>query len=290
MIPVYDRADDLAVTLRSVAAQHRAPDQVVVVDDGSSDGSAEVARRLAAEVGAPVDVVVQANAGVGAARNAGRAAARGDVLVFLDTGDTLRPRALAVVADRVARGADLVSWSVSFRYDDGREEVHLPRPKGPAFHGVAAVGTPGSLAVATDLFDAAGGFAVGLPFSENTELLLRIGRVVHETGRTVSATNEVLLDNLLPAGKSFAASAGNRLAGATYLLTHHRDLLATEPAALGSYLAIAGVNAARLGRYDEARSRFTEAARQRPTDLRRWARVMAATVPLVGRRVWPAGR
>lgn len=92
VIPCYNQARYLSDAIRSVREQTRCAIECIVVDDGSKDGTGE----LAAELGAIV--VRQANRGVSAARNAGLSVARGDFIVFLDADDVLLP-------DAVARGA-----------------------------------------------------------------------------------------------------------------------------------------------------------------------------------------
>ncbi len=90
VVAVYDVRSWVRECLESVA--HHAPDgtQVVVVDDGSTDGSAEVCDEMAA--GRPGWTVVhQPNRGLGAARNAGLAAAEGEYVGFVDGDDLLLP-------------------------------------------------------------------------------------------------------------------------------------------------------------------------------------------------------
>jgi glycosyltransferase involved in cell wall biosynthesis len=79
VVPTYNRAPVLARCLDALAAQDPAPDEVVVVDDGSTDGT----RAVLAERGW-VRAVHQPNGGRAAAKNAGVAAARGDVVLFID--------------------------------------------------------------------------------------------------------------------------------------------------------------------------------------------------------------
>ena len=86
--------------VESALAQSLPPTQVVVVDDGSTDDSRE---RLAGITDARVEVVLQPNAGVVAARNAGAARAQGDWLVFLDADDLLDARYLELTWEATLR-------------------------------------------------------------------------------------------------------------------------------------------------------------------------------------------
>jgi glycosyltransferase involved in cell wall biosynthesis len=82
-IPVRDGEAYLAEAIESVLGQSRPCDQVVVVDNGSTDRSAEIARGY----GSAVEVVSEPREGIGAARNAAMRAARGTHVAFLDADD-----------------------------------------------------------------------------------------------------------------------------------------------------------------------------------------------------------
>jgi glycosyltransferase involved in cell wall biosynthesis len=90
VIPAFNAAATIAHTLQSVAAQTSAAWEVVVVDDGSADGTAAIADRFARDDGR-FRVQRQANAGEAAARNAGIVAARHEWLLFLDADDWIAP-------------------------------------------------------------------------------------------------------------------------------------------------------------------------------------------------------
>ncbi len=88
VVPVFDTESYVEACLASVLSQDHTALQVVVVDDGSTDGSREVVRRLAA-TDPRVELLTQPNGGLGAARNTGAGAARGEFLAFVDSDDTV---------------------------------------------------------------------------------------------------------------------------------------------------------------------------------------------------------
>ncbi|MHB8240383.1 MAG: glycosyltransferase family 2 protein [Solirubrobacteraceae bacterium] len=91
VIPVHGGERFIAEALDSVAAQSHTPVETIVVDDGSPDASAQLAS------GRPgVRVLRQAHRGVAAARNAGVAGARGELIAFLDQDDLWQPSKLAL--------------------------------------------------------------------------------------------------------------------------------------------------------------------------------------------------
>ena len=83
IIPTFNAAATLARAIESVRAQSWPAHEIIVVDDGSTDATAEVTRQY----GAAVRLIQQPNSGVSVARNAGAAAATGDWLAFLDADD-----------------------------------------------------------------------------------------------------------------------------------------------------------------------------------------------------------
>jgi glycosyltransferase involved in cell wall biosynthesis len=82
VLPVFNGASFLAAAIDSVLAQTRRADEVIAIDDGSTDDSRAILARYP-----PIRVVSQANAGCAAARNAGGALASGDAIAFVDQDD-----------------------------------------------------------------------------------------------------------------------------------------------------------------------------------------------------------
>ena len=93
VIPCYDRAHVVADAVASVLAQDPAPRRVIVVDDGSADGSAAAIRALAAGDARIVAVILPRNGGASAARNVGLALCTSPWIAFLDSDDVWLPGA-----------------------------------------------------------------------------------------------------------------------------------------------------------------------------------------------------
>jgi glycosyltransferase involved in cell wall biosynthesis len=116
VIPVYNGERYVAEAIRSALGQSLPPVECIVVDDGSTDASAEVAMSF----GEAVTYVHQENGGVSLARNRGAACARGEVVAFLDHDDVWLPdkleRQLALLCDS---GAALVTCATILVTADG---------------------------------------------------------------------------------------------------------------------------------------------------------------------------
>jgi glycosyltransferase involved in cell wall biosynthesis len=102
IVPCYNGEKYLAEALESIRAQTRPAHELIVVDDGSTDGSATVAESYGATV------IRQANLGEGAARNAGIRASSGDAIAWLDADDRWRAQHIEVVAGLLERHSEAV--------------------------------------------------------------------------------------------------------------------------------------------------------------------------------------
>ena len=94
IIPVYNREKLIGECLRSVLGQSHRNLQVILIDDGSTDGTLEVCKEFAA-ADSRVVLLQPGHRGVSGARNAGLDAATGEYVFFVDSDDVLHPRALA---------------------------------------------------------------------------------------------------------------------------------------------------------------------------------------------------
>lgn len=117
ILPAYNAAAFIARAIDSVLAQTWPAEEIIVVDDGSTDATAAIV----AGYGERVRYLRQDNAGVSAARNAGAQAAGGDWLAFLDADDWYYPDRLKWHADCIARDAalDFLTGDYDYRRPDG---------------------------------------------------------------------------------------------------------------------------------------------------------------------------
>jgi glycosyltransferase involved in cell wall biosynthesis len=181
IIPSFNRLSYLPRTLESVTAQTFRDFEVIVVDDGSTDGTLDYLNSL----GSKARIVCQDNLGAGAARNAGAEIARGDYLAFLDSDDVWLPWTLATFAQLIqeAPPAALLSAAVYEFLDDS--ELGQLRFLSPEFkyfpdyfaasHTGFYIGS-GMAVVRRSAFAKAGGFSLVKINAEDHDLALRMGQ------------------------------------------------------------------------------------------------------------------
>ncbi len=185
VIPTFNRAATLPAAVESALAQRHNPVEVVVVDDGSTDDTASVLARF----GDRIVTVRQDNTGASGARNRGVHAARGSVLIFLDSDDLLRPEAVAHHLAVLSDGGAAVPCSMGDlemqRADGSVESMFAVRRLRPtAGHGLWVnvhdvlttrfLFTNQTLAVRRKAFEAVGGYDESLWVMEDFDLAMRL--------------------------------------------------------------------------------------------------------------------
>ena len=120
VMPVFNHARFLDRTLASVAAQTRLPDELVVVDDGSGDGSADIVAAFARIAPFPVTLARQPNAGADRALNRGMALARGATIALLNSDDGYAAARLERLCAALAGDVMLAFSDVALIDDDDR--------------------------------------------------------------------------------------------------------------------------------------------------------------------------
>ena len=121
IIPVYNVESWLPRSVDAILANDTGGCELILVDDGSKDGSPVLCDRYAAEHPELIRVIHQKNAGPGAARNAGIAAAKGEWYLFVDSDDRLAPDALTRLREvMAAEDADVISFQFYKESVDGK--------------------------------------------------------------------------------------------------------------------------------------------------------------------------
>jgi hypothetical protein len=211
IVPTYQRREPVKRAVASVLSQTFRDFELVVVDDGSTDGTGETLAAL----GDRIRYVWQENAGVAAARNTGVEMARGRIVAFLDSDDRWLPEHLAVVTEALARHPEavLASTCPMFRvtgHEDPRDAKLLDLRHRLIDYG-ATVGFTACVAVRREALLKAGCFDEGIRAEEDTDLWTRLGTlgpIATVRRRTVvyQRTDASLRDSARRAGDSLAGA------------------------------------------------------------------------------------
>ena len=192
IIPAYNRSDLIGETLRSVLAQSRPASEIIVVDDGSTDGTCDV---VTEQFGKDVILIRQRNAGAGAARNAGLARATGEMIHFQDSDDISSLNTYEVQGAAIERGADMAygPW-LKTRFHGARlAPDHFVLQQGPmpdlrrlSVHTlmITWVTVFQPCLFRRSVLEAAGPYRTDLAPSEDMELAYRISRITNKLAHT----------------------------------------------------------------------------------------------------------
>lgn len=187
VIPLFNKEGSIANTIGSVLRQSRLPDELIIVDDGSKDSSAYIAKSVLAEAGDDIawTFIAQENAGVSVARNRGADESRSRYIAFLDADDEWSPEYVAEL-QRLATAcpsAAVLTVRSAERREDGRivpRSSSLPdffgtidNPLDRYRKGYGIIHTSGT-AIRRDAWDRSGGFPVGATNSQDVFLWLRL--------------------------------------------------------------------------------------------------------------------
>ena len=178
IIPTYNRWQMLCEGVDSVLGQTYAGYELIVVDDGSEDRTADKLRRKYA---GRLSVISQPHRGVAAARNRGVRASRGPWIAFLDSDDLWHPRKLETQVRFVAANPRVTICQTEEIWIRNGVRVNPKnshrKPSGNIFRASLelCLVSPSAVMMTRDLFETAGGFDEDLPVCEDYDLWLRIG-------------------------------------------------------------------------------------------------------------------
>lgn len=176
IIPTYNRWPMIGEAVESVLAQSFQDFELIVVDDGSSDGTAERIRAL----GGDIRIIVRSRCGVSAARNYGASVARGRYFAFLDSDDLWLAGKLAVQTAFMMEHPEMhICQTEEIWLRHGKRvnpKAKHRKPSGDIFRPSLelCLVSPSAVMMTQKLFEEVGGFDESFPVCEDYDLWLRI--------------------------------------------------------------------------------------------------------------------
>jgi glycosyltransferase involved in cell wall biosynthesis len=180
IIPTFNRVELLKRALDSVFCQRFKEFEIIVVDDGSTDGT----RKYLQDLGAAVKFCTQPNSGPSGARNAGARQARGEYLAFLDSDDLWFPWTLDIYAMVLVKAnypAFMAGKPRRFVSEEALSDIREASPQWQQFEDYLESGDQwrwwgvSSFVIQRETFMNVGGFSVDLENGEDGDLALRLG-------------------------------------------------------------------------------------------------------------------
>lgn len=187
IIPLYNKAPYIRKALESVLAQTYTDYELIIVDDGSTDGSAEIAEAFLQDPAfrlialSPNRLIRQANSGVSAARNNGFSVSSAEYIAFLDADDWWEPTYLERMAQLIEDYPDAGLYASNYvYYKPGKTHVALNIPMGyinypKAYYESNAMPVwTGAAMIPRKIYDEMGGFPLGIKLGEDFLLWSKI--------------------------------------------------------------------------------------------------------------------
>jgi glycosyltransferase involved in cell wall biosynthesis len=188
LIPVHNGERFLAAALESLLAQDYRPFEAIVIDDGSEDGTADIARSFP-----EIRYLKQANSGVATARNAGLAVANGELVAFLDHDDVWPQNKLTIQVGHLLAHPSVgcVLGRQKLFFEPGVAPPAWLR-RDPVYGDLGGIDFV-SAVIRTEILRAVGGFDPAFRTGEDRDLLIRL----RERGVEIAVVPEVVLHRRL---------------------------------------------------------------------------------------------
>lgn len=270
IIPFYNSEATLARTIESVLDQKLENVEIILVNDGSIDGSKAIAESyLNNEF---IKMINQRNQGVSAARNSGAKISDGEYLIFLDSDDTLTPGCLNLIASNLNQGFGYLVWGYRRIIQQGIIDFF---PKIDSYFSLLS----GSYALRRELFFESGGFDEKLKFGENTELFHRVN--LHEASFIYLNFLGLIYNHNENGGSK---NLQNMIDSNLMILEKHKATLSNHTKHL--FHQVIGVNQIRFRRFPEARFHLFKAYFFKPWKVLTLIRCLITLFPWLAKRVY----
>tara|TARA_B100001123_G_scaffold348286_1_gene397622 strand:+ start:510 stop:1400 length:891 start_codon:yes stop_codon:yes gene_type:complete len=287
IIPTHNRPHLTLRAIQSVQQQTLRDLELIVVDDGSTDGTWQSLRTIQAQDGR-IRLSQQTSQGANPARNRGVSHAKAPHTLFLDSDDELIPNALeslltAVTSDNVAvvcGGAETVD-------DQGHQlETRYPRNLGPPYENQTGLFLAGTYLVSRGVLIQCGGFDPECRASQHKDLALRLVPHCVANGQRIACIQQTTVRVHAHSGNHLRSNLESLLDARLHALRVHEQQLKKSPRHHAIYCETAAIYAAKLRRFPLARELFQQAITSLPQKKSSHLRYWIAHTPFLRRLVW----
>jgi glycosyltransferase involved in cell wall biosynthesis len=288
VLPAFNRADSISPAIQSVLRQTWQDFELIVVDDGSSDGTAEVARRI--EDTRIKVIALPQNMGVCAARNAGIDAACGKWVAFQDSDDEWLPEKLSLQMARLGAldnpwigaycGMIIISANsletsaekrqskrTSIKYWPASNTLNLEGDISQSLLGKSLISTQ-TLIARRDILDAIGGFDTDLSALVDWDLALRMS----ECGEIAFIDEPLVIQRF--SENSITRDRKRRVKARRQVIAKHHNRLTSHPKAYAEQLQILAGEERLMGNFKAAKATMRAALKFTPFRIGLWIRLL----------------
>jgi glycosyltransferase involved in cell wall biosynthesis len=249
IIPTFNRAHLIDRAVRSILAQQFTEWQLVVVDDGSKDNTAEVMRAFLND--SRIKYIKKENTGAAHTRNVGVEGASNEWITFLDSDDEATPDWLAKFAEKLLAGAEIVTCGLQ-KYDEKGVLTSTTIPKQNKRNIGGQFTNGGVYLLRKSVFNTIGQFDPKLRSGQHTELYFRIKKYALENGIKTSIIPEPLIKVHIHSGYRIRSDHNAKFEGSLYTYKKHYDDALKSKKLRSLFEGIIAYNAHKLNRYGTA--------------------------------------
>jgi glycosyltransferase involved in cell wall biosynthesis len=272
IISTFNRHRVLPAAIKSVLAQSVENWELIIVDDGSTDGTREVLTSFLNHE--RIHYYYQTNHGVSSARNYGATVAKGDYLIFLDSDDQFQPELLKNLVAINYIKYDLIFWNLLKQYSD-HSRIWKPENLGSLYNNLKGTFLAGSVCYRKDLFFNSGAYDEQMSFGENYELAMRISR----SGNLNTAhIDKDLIIQHINLDERISNSYDNRLASYQHLYQKHYHEFRKYPKEDSKMNYFLGYVLEKKGQQKEAQTKYRKSWCSYPLNLKPLARLVYLNV------------
>lgn len=283
--PTFNRASLLPRMIKSVQNQIFKDWELIIIDDGSTDNTEEVAQQIK---DLRIKYYLKENTGAADSRNFGVEKASGPYIVFLDSDDEAEPDWLRAMVHEVKKNqATVVTCGYSKLDHNGKHlSSKLPSQLGPIYNNIKLNFLSGTLLIQKDYFIEAGGYDHSLASGHHTELLIRLIPVFEQNNAKISIINKSLINIHLHQADRIRHNHEAIYSGTISTLIKHEDVFLKNRDIYYNYLSVAAISAFKTGRMKEGKQLLLKGTRLKPFSLKSVIRLLIGFTPFIRTRFW----
>lgn len=277
--PTFNRAEFLQRMIKSILAQNFQNWELIILDDGSTDNTAEVVKAFNDP---RINYSYFKHSGAGDKRNEGILISRSPYITFLDSDDEAMPDWLEKIQLKIIKNYSLISCGYQRSQANSTNAV-MPQKMGDIE--IKINFKSGTLCIDKKVLQEIGGFDPNLPSGLNTDLILRVLPYILNNNLNYIHIDEALVKVYEHSKHRIRNNNQAVLLGTLALLEKHKSWFKRNPEKYRDYLGVVGVGLAREKDFKKSRDFFIKAFKIKP-GFKSGLKVILTSIPFLRDIVW----